>query len=238
MGSAPRPLAAASYNVHRSIGNDGRQDTDRVAQVLAELEADVIGLQEVDSRSGAGHDSLQLDYLAQRTGLTAIPGPTIQRHDGYFGNALLTRLPVETVRHIDLSVVRREPRGLIDARLRWDAETVRALVTHLGLHARERRDQVRHLLAAVREGPAALVLLIGDVNEWLPLRPTLVPLHRQLGRAPAVRSFPSGWPVLSLDRIWVHPRARALSWSSHRSPLARVASDHLPVIARIEPSAR
>ncbi|MCW8141795.1 MAG: endonuclease/exonuclease/phosphatase family protein, partial [Planctomycetota bacterium] len=81
----------ATYNVHRCIGADGRYDADRVAAVIRELDADVVGLQEVDARYHLENDLDQIEYLQEATGMTAVAGPTLTNHRGYYGNALLTR---------------------------------------------------------------------------------------------------------------------------------------------------
>lgn len=219
-------LRIASYNVHRCIGTDGRHDPDRVAAVIRELDADVIGLQEVACRRGPrGID--QLAYLAQATGLHAIGGPTVCAADGERGNALLTRWPVSATRHIDLSIQRREPRGALDVTLDLDGAALRVVVTHLGLRAGDRRRQVATLLGLLA-GAERLVLL-GDFNEWFPAAAALRRLHGSLGHALGVRSFPSRRPLFALDRIWVRPRVALAAFAAHTSPLTRVASDHLPV---------
>ena len=95
-----RPLRVATYNVHRCVGRDGRFDPDRVAGVLKELDADVLALQELQWRSS---DALHLlDRFAAHLGQRPIPGPTLLRPDGHYGNAVLTRPPVSTIRLVDL----------------------------------------------------------------------------------------------------------------------------------------
>jgi endonuclease/exonuclease/phosphatase family metal-dependent hydrolase len=231
-------LTVASYNVHRCIGADGRHDPDRVAAVLRELDADVVGLQEVASRFGAPGAVDQLAYLARALGYHAIAGPTLRQRRGHCGNALLTRRPVLGLDQIDLTRAGREPRGAIDAQLGVGADVVRVLVTHLGLHWRDRRAQVRRLLDALGEDRAGFVVVLGDINEWLPRLGCLGRLHGRLGTAPAVRTFPARRPLLALDRVWAQPHAGLLAVRAHATALARVASDHLPVSATIEwPSA-
>lgn len=88
----------ASYNIHQCMGMDRRRDAWRTATVIRDLDCDAIGLQGVDSRAGSHADSMQLEYLARATGMEALAGPTILRHDGDYGNALLTRRPVLAVR--------------------------------------------------------------------------------------------------------------------------------------------
>jgi endonuclease/exonuclease/phosphatase family metal-dependent hydrolase len=227
-------FTAASYNIHRCVGLDGRQDPRRVARVVREMDADIVGLQEVDARSGTEDSGFrQMVRLALESGLNVIPGPTILREDGHFGNLLLTGRRVREIRRLDLSIPGREPRGAIDADLDIGGGPVRVIVTHLGLRHGERRAQVRRLLDVLTEEPERLTLVMGDINEWLPGSRPLRWLHGRLGRTPGPRTFPAFFPLLSLDRIWVWPRRALVSVRAHDSPEARKASDHLPLLAEI-----
>ena len=223
---SPSCLRIASYNVHGCVGTDGRKDGTRIAEVIAELGCDTVGLQEVDYR---------LDDIALRLGMQAIPGVTLLRHDGPFGNALLTRRKVLEVRRLQFGYGRREPRNALDVDLEVGGQPLRVIVTHLGLFAAERRFQVRKLLELLRHTPHQRVVVLGDINEWLPLGRPLRWLNGLLGRSVAERSFPSRWPLLALDRVWMRPRHALLALQAHRSPLAMAASDHLPVKAIIAP---
>jgi endonuclease/exonuclease/phosphatase family metal-dependent hydrolase len=228
-----RLLSVASYNVHRCVGVDGRCDPLRIAQVIRELEADIVGLQEVHSLVTDDEQAHQLDFLANATGLHAIPGPTLYRHDGHYGNALLTNAPILVVRPFDLSVPGREPRGGIDAKIDVAGEHLRVIVTHLGLWPAERRLQVKRLLPILAEEPTRLIVMLGDINEWQPRARSLRWLQTYFGDAPAPRTFPTRLPLFALDRIWTKPREALLRIHVSTSPLARLASDHLPVTATI-----
>ncbi|WP_454766549.1 endonuclease/exonuclease/phosphatase family protein [Cupriavidus campinensis] len=228
-------IAVASYNIHGGVGTDGHFVPNRIAAVLGELSADLIALQEVETRA-TGFD--MLGFLAGHSRLHAIPGPTLVHEDGDYGNALLTRYRPLHVRHIDLSVRGHEPRGAIDAVLACDAIehgtfAMRVIATHLGLRPSERRWQVRRLLTALADAPAQPTVLLGDVNEWFLWGRPLRWLHAYFERTPHVSTFPSRWPLLALDRIWTSPRAHLVSVASHRSALARLASDHLPLLAQM-----
>ena len=232
---APGRLTVASYNIHSCVGGDGRGDPARVAAVLREIDADIVGLQEVDARPGPATESMQMAYLAGVLGLHAIAGPTILRHDGHYGNALLTRCPILDVRHVDLTVYRREPRAAIDAELDVGGATVRVIATHLGLLPGERRIQARRLLAQLGEGTRDVVatILCGDINEWFAIGRPLRWLHARLGQAATVATFPAAFPVFALDRLWVQPRTALRQVAAHVTATARAASDHLPIVARI-----
>lgn len=231
---AGRLLLAASYNVHRCVGADGRQDPERVAQVIRELEADIVGLQEVGARSGAVGQVRQMEWLAAASGFHSIAGPTILRADGDFGNVLLTGRRAREVRRLDLSIPGREPRGAIDVDLDIEGVLLRVIVTHLGLRPGDRRIQVKRLLDVLSLEANVVTVVMGDINEWLPGSRPLRWLHRRLGRAPAPRTFPSFLPLLALDRIWVWPMKAIAAIDVHVTPTARVASDHLPLKAAID----
>jgi len=224
-------MKLATYNIHACIGADGRFDPDRTVRVMLQLNADVLALQEVEHHQVDGIDLL--DYLATVTSMTAIAGPTLLRETRDYGNALLTRLPVLTLNRIDLSLPQREPRGALDAMLNWHGQHVQVVATHLGLRPGERRQQVRRLLALYESTPAALSVLLGDLNEWLLWGRPLRWLRRYFATAPHPSTYPARFPLFALDRIWVHPRSALTAIAVHNSPVARVASDHLPLVAEL-----
>ncbi|MDZ7750527.1 MAG: endonuclease/exonuclease/phosphatase family protein [Gammaproteobacteria bacterium] len=224
----PGRLTVATYNIHAGVGRDRHTNLPRLTAVIRELDADIIALQEVLGQE-------VLDMLAEATGYHALAGPTLLKDGRHYGNAVLTALPVDNVERIDLSVFRREPRGAIDVRLAAGAGGLRLLVTHLGLAPGERRHQTLRLLEQLEQGPpAGITLLVGDLNEWLLWGRPRRWLTRWFARTPAPATFPALLPLLALDRIWVRPRPRLVSVTAHRSPLARIASDHLPLKAVVE----
>lgn len=229
----PRVLKVLTWNIHGCVGADGRLDPERIAHVLSSAEADIIGLQEVDCRRPLPSGEDQLAHLAANTGLQPVAGPTRYEADGYFGNALLTRHAVGNVAHIDVTVPGREPRGILHAKLRIGDHDVELLNTHFGLRMGERERQVDRLVEIARASGDATMIVLGDFNEWRSRAAALVKLRAAFGPTPAVRSFPSKFPVLALDRVWVRPRAALRRIEALRAPLARIASDHLPVLAEV-----
>lgn len=225
-----RKLTIASYNIHRGIGIDRRFRPARIAAVIGELGADVVALQEVGSRA-AGFDMLQ--HLAEETGFGAVAGMTLSDRRGDFGNALLTRLPVVGAERHCLRVGTREPRGALLVVLAASAAPLRVIVTHLGLRARERHEQVARLLALARRSPDVPTVLAGDMNVWGRAKHESRPLDSHFGGTGMAPTFPSFAPCLALDRIWVHPVGALIRIHAHRSPLSRIASDHLPLVAEM-----
>jgi endonuclease/exonuclease/phosphatase family metal-dependent hydrolase len=229
-------LVVGSYNIHGCVGLDKRYDVERIAGVIRELGCDAVGLQEVDGKSGVHSASTQLQTLADSTGMTPISVGTHSVTPQRFRktNALLTYREVRSVRSYDLTFGGHEARSALDVELLIEGQAVRVIVTHLGLGARERRYQVEKLLTALNEIPARRpVVLLGDINEWLPVGRPLRWLHGALGKAPSGRSFPVWAPLLALDRIWSRQPWLVRTFEVHVSPTARVASDHYPVKANI-----
>ncbi|MCG6918434.1 MAG: endonuclease/exonuclease/phosphatase family protein [Deltaproteobacteria bacterium] len=228
-------ITVASYNIHQCLGTDNRKDMERTIRVIVELDAQLVGLQEVHS---SFIQSPQVDTLTQITGLNVIPGPTMHRSDGHYGNVLLTAFSPLAVQPIDLSFPGKEPRGAIDAELNIQGRSVRVIVTHLGLNAKERQFQVDLLSNSLISQKHDLLVLMGDFNEWFPFRRQLLLLNRLLGKIPTRPTYPSRYPILALDRIWLRPMEALRAIKIHRSPSARIASDHLPLKARIAVGAR
>ena len=224
-------VTVATYNIHDAIGCDGRFNPTRIAQVLGELNASVLALQEVGSHH-SGVDMLA--FLRDATGFEAVAGPTVLRATGEYGNAVLSRYPVREVTRIDLKVPRREERGALDVLLDCDGSPLRVLATHLGLRPAERREQVQRLLRALEAEKRVTTVLMGDLNEWFLWGRPLRWLHVHFKRTPSPPTFPARFPIFALDRIWVELRRLLRRLMVHASPQARIASDHLPVLAQVE----
>jgi endonuclease/exonuclease/phosphatase family metal-dependent hydrolase len=235
-----KSLVVASYNIHRGVGLDRRRDLDRIAAVIGEMAPDVIGLQEVVRATGSFHAD-QAGYLARRLGMELVMGVTREFENGSYGNVVLTRLPIVGSATHDLSHGRRERRGAVRVDLASDGALVHVFNCHFGLAFRERRRQMA-LLGAFIDVSAGLVgprVLLGDFNEW-----HLGPVTRGLRREFASpmrrlrRTHPALFPVFALDRIYWDLELEGEELRAHRSRLAKVASDHLPLVARLRLRAR
>ncbi|UXI66557.1 endonuclease/exonuclease/phosphatase family protein [Tahibacter amnicola] len=221
-------MRVATYNIHAGVGTDGRHDIERICTVIEEIGADVLALQEVELHD-AEHGAIAL--LSQRY-YEIGSSPVFTKRGHPYGNLLLSRFPISHIRHLSLCVMGCEPRGAVDVDL--DAPGgLRVIATHLGLSPGERRDQVRRLLRACKEPQvsAGLTVLLGDLNEWLMWGRPLRWLHRHFGETPGYRTFPTFYPLLALDRIWVAPRSALIASWVHSTRTARRASDHLPLVA-------
>jgi endonuclease/exonuclease/phosphatase family metal-dependent hydrolase len=223
----------ASYNIHKCLGTDRRFDPARVETVIGEIAADVIALQEADRRFGDKAGLLDLPRLARNTGLVPVPVTNGYSH-GWHGNLVLAREgAVRGVRQITLPGL--EPRGALVADLELTMGPVRVVAAHLGLFRHSRLLQVEALLSHAGENTDRPVVLMGDLNEWRRRRRSALdrfaPGFGPLGQG--VPSFPAYFPVLALDRVLARPHNILEYLEAHDTPLARLASDHLPVKARV-----
>ena len=223
-------LRIATWNIHGGVGRDRRYDVERIIAVLREIDADIVGLQEVASLELHGEF---LRELKRGTGCEVVCGPTLSRRGSDFGNALLARHQVRRVTHLDLALPRCEPRAAIEVILDIAGTSFRVVVTHLGLRPYERREQVQRILDVMEQEGELPTVLMGDVNEWYLWGRPLRWLHAHFGSPRARATFPSVAPLLALDRIWVRPARCLRRLRVHRSALARMASDHLPLVADI-----
>jgi endonuclease/exonuclease/phosphatase family metal-dependent hydrolase len=226
-------LRVATYNIHRGRGVDGRTRLDRIVAVLAEIDADVVAIQEIFES--------QARVLADATGMRTVFGPTRRLAGGFYGNLCLSRVPLVGHLRYNLTCKPFEPRGClrVDLDVRSDGGgpglPLHLFNVHLGLHHRERARQVERLVDIFgRSGLAGPRLVLGDFNEWFRGRASRL-LHAEFGhpngRRRAIRTHPSPLPVFPLDRIYHDPGIRVVRSGVHRSRLARVASDHLPAFA-------
>ncbi len=223
-------ISLVSYNVHQWIGIDRRYSPDRIVQVLQEMDTDIVGLQEVSLSVSKG---LKAETLGRKMNMEVICGTTLCRDGDDFGNVLLSKFPVLETRRLDLTVLSREPRGALDVDLLVNDVPVRIVVTHLGLRSVERSLQVGMLLDSISFEHTAYTILMGDFNMWSPISMARRQLRKRFGNAPALRTYPSWFPLLALDTILVNPASALAHTVVHRSQTAKVASDHLPVTAML-----
>lgn len=226
MTSAHWPtLRVMTWNVHGAVGRNNRFDIARVMKLVRAHQPDIVALQEIDSRRGAGDF---FTFLRDEFGGFGVAARSIVTDDGDYGQILLSRWNIESPEVHDISFPEREPRRAISARIATEHGPIHVVATHLGLSLKERNSQLRTLLNLVGRQDE-LTVLLGDFNDWIWAGSVRNVLRRVLPGRTRHRTFPARWPVFRLDRVYCRP-ARSLSHSfvDHQ---ARDISDHLPVIA-------
>lgn len=232
-------IVVASYNVHKCVGLDRRFDPVRTMQVISEIDADVIALQEADQRFGDRAGLLDLAAVERETGLIPVPLAGRLKSHGWHGNVVLFRKgSVASAKQLVLPGA--EPRGAVVVDLELEAGPLRVIAAHFGLLRHSRKLQAGTLLTAAELHSDKPTVLVGDLNEWrLGKRSSLRSLEPAFGPAHAiVPSFPSRFPVLALDRVMVRPHNLLTDVQAHDTALARIASDHLPIRAVIRLSGK
>jgi endonuclease/exonuclease/phosphatase family metal-dependent hydrolase len=233
-------IRVVTYNVHKCRGLDRRVRPERIVEVLREIDADIIALQEVLSADGSQREENQAGYIAGALGLKSCLGENRRLNGGAYGNLLLSRYLPRAAFNYNISRNGRERRGC----LRVDLEAAGAILlhvfnVHLGTAFLERRDQGRKLVSSQILNNGELQgarIVLGDFNEWtrglatrlLSAQFESVDVQRYLRRS---RTYPGILPLLHLDHIYFDRVLKLESLALHRSRAALIASDHLPLVA-------
>ena len=230
-----------TYNIHKCRGLDRRVRPKRIAEVLKEIKADVVALQEVVGMDEAAREHNQVESIAEDLGLDFRTGENRRLRGSAYGNAVLSRWPIVRDCNHDITWRMYEPRGCLDVSINLpnDAQTVLQLFNvHLGTSFFERRYQGHRLLEVIAGDPdsSAPKIILGDFNEWTRgLTTRLLNRHwnsaepeQRLGRA---RTYPGVFPILHLDHVYYNSSLTLKSIGVHRTRLALAASDHLPIVA-------
>ncbi len=239
-------IRVATYNVHGCLGTDGQRSEGRIAEVIAGLEVDIVGLQELDlSRKRSGGVD-QAGIIAKRLGWHGHFHAALRRGDEHYGHAILSRHPLTLRRAICLPGIApffcREERAAVGTDVATDAGVIQVINTHLGLGRRERRLQAELLASADwldDDSGGAPLILLGDFNSLPGSRPHRTLSRRlrdvrEMVRSPhSLRTFPTSFPVFAVDHIFVNATLRPLKVAVHRTALSRVASDHFPLVAEL-----
>jgi len=244
-------LKVLTYNIHRAIGVDRRFRPERIVQILAHHEADLVLLQEVDEGAPRSRELDLARELGREAGYDHVAaGYNVALRKGRYGNAILSRWPMIIHRNIDLTIDERKRRGCLHARLRiekgpHEPRELDIFNLHLGLSSGERTRQIGRLVrsaefsAVPREAPC---LVAGDFNDW---RAELLPIFVEIlefksatrdrfGEPASIRTYPSFSPTAALDKIYFRGPLRLAGARGCRLGVSRVASDHLPIVAEFE----
>lgn len=232
----------ATYNIHKCQGLDRRVRPNRIADVLKEIDADIIALQEVVGMDETAREHNHVRAIADEMGFDFRIGENRRHRGGAYGNAVLSRLPFIADHNHDITWRNREPRGCLHVTVASNDGPTNTHLSiynvHLGTAFFERRSQAHRLLDVVESHshPHVPRIILGDFNEWTRGLATRLLSHHfnmaqpeyRLGRA---RTYPSVLPLMHLDHIYYDSVIDLASVTVHRSRLALIASDHLPVVA-------
>jgi endonuclease/exonuclease/phosphatase family metal-dependent hydrolase len=227
-------IRVASYNIHKGVGTDRQRRPERIIEVLREIDADVIALQEADLRFGARARVIP-PHLLDEGGWKTVPVGLRAASMGWHGNALLVRASATIVDCEPIHLPALEPRGAVAADIRIDGVMLRVVGMHLDLSGLWRRRQaaaiLSHVACSAQQHPT---VLMGDLNEWSRASGCLRDFTRDHRDVPTAPSFHARHPVARLDRIMVSPQWRVAGAGAHASLTARRASDHLPIWADLD----
>ncbi|GLR46684.1 endonuclease/exonuclease/phosphatase family protein [Sphingomonas astaxanthinifaciens] len=249
-------LTVASYNMRKAVGLDRRRDPHRILHVLEEIGADVVALQEADRRTGGrasavphelweGHSPYRPLPLGvkNRRMLDRLPKVSARvddwlkvdtRNIGWHGNAILVKSHVGVLDVAAIELPTLEPRGAVLAELLVHDRPIRVVGLHLDLSGLWRRRQMRAILECIDQRPQAMpTVLMGDTNEWRSAAGCLKELDGGYRIAPTGPSFHARRPIAVLDRIMIDNTLPIEAAGVHHSERARIASDHLPIWARV-----
>jgi endonuclease/exonuclease/phosphatase family metal-dependent hydrolase len=232
-------LRIVTYNIHKCRGMDWLVRPDRIVNVLRELRADIIALQEVVSLEGGSPEQDQARFVAEELGFHFAFGENRRHQGGRYGNVLLTRFPIQSHQNFDITAGGREPRGCLRADVRFNENVLHVFNVHFGTRFFEQRKQTRKLIDGgiiTSDDLCGPRIVLGDFNEWLrgSVTPRMTPhlkkanVRRNLRK---YRTFPGRFPLFPLDHIYFDESLRLKRLYRHRSRIAVVASDHLPLVA-------
>lgn len=226
-------LKIASYNIHKGVGSDWRRSPERILAVLAEIDADIVVLQEADRRFGARQSVLPPALIAAHSPYQQVAFETRAESLGWHGNAVLVRRPAIVRAAATMTLPSLEPRGSVAVELEHGGRGLRVIGMHLDLTGLRRRKQAQTIVAHLATRPALPTVITGDTNEWRQHGGCLAVFHNSFTSARTGPSFPALRPVMRYDRLLVDGGFEIVEAGVHRSPLARRASDHLPVWAQL-----
>ena len=237
-------LRLVTWNIHKGIGTDREYRLDRVVQVLRDLDADLICLQEVDQGVQRSQHENQAERLAHELGYEhAALGLNVCVGGGAYGNLTLSRHPLEDVHNVDLTIPPKKRRsGLVTTVATGPTHGWMVANVHLGLMHLERRIQVRRLLRHLFEGaqPDQPLVIAGDWNEWTSrlvrgvMNDAGFHVARSDMRPRGERTWPSRRPIVALDKILYRDPVRCHHVVCVLDEVTRVTSDHLPLMVELE----
>ena len=236
-------LRIVTYNIHKCRGMDARVRPDRVAAVLKEIKPDIVALQEVVRGTGAALGADQAGYLADSLDMHLAFGENRKYRQAPYGNAILSRLPIEDAMNYEITASWREKRGCLRADIKMkNGRLLRLFNAHMSTGYLERRKQVTMMVGKQMLGNPEFEdsrILVGDFNEWTKgLTTKLLSTHMQAVDLKKFlkkkKSYPGVMPFLHLDHIYFDKFVSLTHFEVFNTKESRLASDHLPMVADFE----
>lgn len=232
---ASQSVKVASYNMRKGLGTDRRRNPERIVDVLREVDADIVALQEADRRFGTRQAVIGDHLLDDHSDWKSVGFGVRTGSMGWHGNAILVR---KAARVVDCEVIHLpalEPRGAVMVDIALPHGMVRVVGMHLDLSGLWRRRQAAAILSHLdRRTMPCPTILMGDLNEWSARLGCLRDFGHAYAFAETGPSFHARRPVARLDKIMVSRELRIAGCGVHTSATARKASDHLPIWATVE----
>lgn len=229
-GSVPS-IRLMTWNIHGAYGRNKRFDLQRAITLIKRHRPDIVALQEIDSRRPRETGVAEpFGMLQSALGNHGVDAKSITTKDGEYGQALISRWPIQSPEIHDISHQEREPRRAICCVVVTPHGDLRVIATHLGLSIGERRGQAQTLLRMIGERASPAVVM-GDFNDWFWVGSVRKVLSSRMASRSRLPTFPSFWPIFRFDRIYCSASVSLLN--AHTDRDARILSDHLPVIADV-----
>jgi len=241
-----KSVSLMTYNVHSSIGTDGKLSPLRIAEVIDRCNPDIVALQELDAGLERTEKIDQAHVIAATLKMSYHFHSSIQMEEGGYGNAILSRFPVRLIQAGGVPTTPCqgcfERRGAVWVRFEIEGGTLQVITTHFGLNKTERLDQAAAIMGPEWLGHPecqAPAILCGDFNAlpgsavYRRITASLKDVQRLKRRLPWA-TWPVHFPFMCIDHVFVTPGVTVQSVSVPRNPLTRVASDHLPLLVTLE----
>lgn len=231
-------ICVASYNIRRGLGTDRRRDLHRNLSVLREIDADIVAVQEADPIFGDLFTELPPESIEAETDYVPVKLGVTRQDIAWRGNVVLVRRNASILgTHCIALPSFEEQRGAAIVDLTVGGLRLRVVAMHLGLIGLWRTRQALALLDRMRAFETRLpTVMLGDINEWNAGGACLTHFAREHHVASPGRSFPSRLPLFALDKIMINQDLHLVAAGVHDTALARQASDHLPIWARVAPA--
>ena len=248
-----KQIKVVTYNIHRAIGIDRKFAPERIIEILNALDGDVVLLQEVDNGVPRSNELNLAEVLAEACGYQYFAlSHNVTLKKGHYGNATLSRFPIQKQSNIDLTIDNKKKRGCQHTTLRisdskTDLQFLEVFNLHLGLSAKERQKQAGKLFKSKefrKIDDHQPCIVGGDFNDWRSMLRALFIIGKDFmcatdrttskGNEIALKTYPSFSPRGALDRIYYRGEIKSRHVSSSKMPIVKIASDHKPVVATFD----